>query len=671
MKYSLLLIFIILSLCFSIPVNGQDKNTLPKDTFIANLRGFPSYEEVTEYFFNRYEPISSARRHEFEFLGQSRLTINIRFAKEPNGWYVYDKKASEPGAGSIYSKQKIWDLKEAAYLDVNYLPLKNNEKALENLKQHVSESDYRLYSLHPFYGYEGWEKDIISHMKSYNNLPDSLLYGLARAYISFAVSVILNRNEQSGMNNNPTGYEKISQKRLNIFLNNLDSAFIRYRELIKQNIEYQTVNGPIALHYNNELMFAWHNLMSINEPDLAKKYLNQVNYDALTLSMAHNLLSSVSENGILFTNGDSETFALWYLQEVKQLRQDVSILNLTLLRTSYYVDMSRKLLNRDGKPNLISFEQSYIKDYKMESGIYVTKPTESYIELSDVISFLKEGKMGEFHLFVPAYKFKLKVPGKLELVRCNIIKPTDTQLVNYLEWTPRKKYFSLANIIVFDILANNNWRFPVHFSTAMGSSNYLGLEKYLNLYGLTFKLQPITSDKNQFMYGDFQINASESYKIFMNKASFKDLQASNSHDKFASKIANNIRYLTGELANKLIGYEKEELALNLLNKIEEEIQSENYPHNFFSLLIIEAYLQIGEREKALSILDFVAEAQMKRIDELTTAPAKSNDASSDQQDLRMVHFTLHQIVKLCETYELEKRYRRYNDFLQSSIQEEK
>jgi len=161
---------------------------------------------------------------------------------------------------------------------------------------------------------------------------------------------------------------------------------------------------------------------------------------------SYNLLQSCEPNGIIFTNGDNDTFPLWYLQEVEGVRKDVTVANLSLLNTPWYIKQLR-----DSRPK-----------------------GERFINLSD--DQIRELTSG-------------LTPWKTQNVRIPV--QSDSGLVD-LEWSLKPTFggraLKVQDMMVLRIIADSKLRIPIYFAVTVSPSNRLGLEEYLGMEGLTFKV---------------------------------------------------------------------------------------------------------------------------------------------------------------------------------------
>lgn len=193
--------------------------------------------------------------------------------------------------------------------------------------------------------------------------------------------------------------------------------------------------------------------------------------------MAYNMLQTCKPNAILFTNGDNDTFPLWYLQEVEGIRKDVSVTNLSLLNTPWYIKQL-KSRNKDNPFVKITEEEINSLDFKAWS-------------------------RGLFSL--PAPKDSLNSTGKIE-------------------WELKPTYFDVAlrvqDLMVLYIIRDNNWNRPIYFAVTVSPTSMLNLDEYLTMEGLAYRLSNNTSqiiDVDAMTNNLLSIIGDESWFIDYNK----------------------------------------------------------------------------------------------------------------------------------------------------------
>ena len=119
---------------------------------------------------------------------------------------------------------------------------------------------------------------------------------------------------------------------------------IRVNELLKNEFpDYQPlIIDDLNLKIGHDYMHFYLMALTIGEAPLANRYLKNAYYNEAWVQYARNILNSCEQNAILFTSGDTDTYPLLYAQEKNGIREDVTIINTSLLNTTWYWDMIRK-----------------------------------------------------------------------------------------------------------------------------------------------------------------------------------------------------------------------------------------------------------------------------------------------------------------------------------------
>ena len=164
---------------------------------------------------------------------------------------------------------------------------------------------------------------------------------------------------------------------------------------------------------------------------------------------SYNILQSVGPNGILFTNGDNDTFPLWYLQEVENVRKDVAVVNLSLLNTPWYIKQWK-----EARPDETKFIN--LTDKKVD-------------EITSRLTRWEERKV--------------QVP----------VKNDPENIEGYIEWTLKPTFAGQAlrvqDVMILKIIKDAGWEVPIYFAVTVSQSNRIGLDPYLDMQGLTFQLK--------------------------------------------------------------------------------------------------------------------------------------------------------------------------------------
>lgn len=201
---------------------------------------------------------------------------------------------------------------------------------------------------------------------------------------------------------------------------------------------------------------------------LARNYsMNDRSGNDVAWDYSYNMLMSCGPNGIIFTNGDNDTFPVWYLQEVEGVRKDVRLVNLSLLNTGWYIKQIR-----DREPKVpVSFNDAYI---------------DTYIDGQDARAILSRywpTDKQKVDLNTPDGKMSWNVPGAVYIP----YKQGESRDPNFLR---------VQDQMILDILRTNYDRSktptpkPIYFAVTVANSNMVGLRDFLTMEGLVFKVAP-------------------------------------------------------------------------------------------------------------------------------------------------------------------------------------
>ncbi|MBK5285323.1 MAG: DUF2723 domain-containing protein, partial [Bacteroidia bacterium] len=315
---------------------------------------------------------------------------------------------------------------------------------------------------------------------------------------------------------------------------------------------------------------------------------------------AYDYLNSCAPNAILFTNGDNDTFPLWYDQEVENIRTDVRVVNLSLLNTDWYIDqIKRKAYESEPVPISMTFNQ-YVqgtRDYVP----FVDKKLNASIELSDLMKIITSedprAKVtsggGEKLNFYPTKNFKLTIDKAAVLSSGTVAAADAAKIVDVMEWSISQNYLMKNDLMILDLLATNNWKRPIYFATTVGSENFLNLDDYFQLEGLAYRLVPIKATKKEDSFrGTVAVDLM--YDNVMNKFVWGNMKDKRVYlDENNLRMTTNLRINTIRLADELIDIGRKDSALKVLDKCVEEMPDYNVPYNIFMTRVAEQYFRIA------------------------------------------------------------------------------
>lgn len=322
---------------------------------------------------------------------------------------------------------------------------------------------------------------------------------------------------------------------------------------------------------------------------------------------AKNYLESCDKNAVLFTNGDNDTFPLWYAQEVEGIRTDVRVVNLSLLNTDWYIEQL-KYRAYESDPLPFSFTYDQIAG---ERRVYcpIIEKTKDFVDIGKIIDFVKletpEAKIpistSEDINYIPTRNFLYPVDSN-NVVTSGLLKPHQLKkMLKELRWTVRKNYIFKSELAILDLLNQTKWKRPIYFAITTGGDAYLNLDDYFRLDGLAYRLTPIKSENTDGQTG--WIDTDILYDKLMNKFVWGNIDKEHVYlDENNLRMTMNFRNLFARLANALINEGKRDSAIKVLDRCMQIMPEKTVPHNVFSIGLIENYYRVGEKKKAQNIL---------------------------------------------------------------------
>ncbi len=297
---------------------------------------------------------------------------------------------------------------------------------------------------------------------------------------------------------------------------------------------------------------------------------------------AYNLLNSCDKDGILFTNGDNDTFPLWYLQEVENVRTDVKVVNLSLLNTPWYI-------------------------YQMKH----YKPTINIPISDEQIETLRPRAWKTSEVRIP-------VPENLNPKK---------EIRWKMEPTLGGGGIRVQDLMIFLIAKGANWERPVYFAVTVSNDNRIGIDKYLAMEGLVYKLYPHKVDRvdKEEILSNLIPEYSDSSREgdLGNVYRFRNL---NNPDVYLNPNSMRLmqNYRTGfiQAAVGFIRSNEYEKARTLLNYMEEKIPEEIIPieHKGLYLEIGRLYGMMGDTTKlSLRLDNFIKRDDLSKKDILGAA----------------------------------------------------
>ncbi|MDQ4138902.1 MAG: DUF2723 domain-containing protein [Bacteroidota bacterium] len=326
--------------------------------------------------------------------------------------------------------------------------------------------------------------------------------------------------------------------------------------------------------------------------------------------MAHNILASCAPNAILFTNGDNDTFPLWYAQEVEGFRTDVRVIVLSYLNTDWYISQMKRPAYTSA-PLPISLEKEQYQ-FSINSYLpYVAQPqVAAGMDVTQFISLVKQNhpalqvqaQDGRMFLSFPTKKFFLLV-NKAAVLRQGIISSDrQAQVVNQMNWEIPQNGMEKKQLIIFDILATNNWQRPIYFSSTLNQDDFMYFKPYLQNEGMVYRLLPaLNSGTKSEPYVAKEIM----YQNLMQKFRWRNLQDPRIYydETYLSTLVTNYRQQFYDLAEAYFMAGDAAQARNIINHCLTVLPDQSLPYDYQTVQLAELLAKTGEKEKSETIRD--------------------------------------------------------------------
>lgn len=335
-----------------------------------------------------------------------------------------------------------------------------------------------------------------------------------------------------------------------------------------------------------------------------------------------NYLNTLQDKGnpIIFTNGDNDTFPLWYNQEVEGVRTDARVCNLSYLQTDWYIDqMKRPAYDSPSVPitwpriDFCSGTNDYVEvnpSLKQQVlNFYAEHPKEaaeqfgsSPFELKNIMKYWVRSKDADMHV-IPTDTVYITI-DKDAVRRSGMMMASDTIPDRMVISLAGKRALYKNDLMMLEMLAECNWKRPLYVATTVGSENYMNLGDNFVQEGLAYRITPFTT-RNP---GVRNFDTEKTYNNVMNRFKFGGLETPGLYiDETVMRMCLTHRHLFAQLALELIAEGKNDKALKVLRKAEKVLPEYNIPLSFMSGApdIAKAYALLGKKADAKRVLDKV------------------------------------------------------------------
>ncbi|MDR1809018.1 MAG: DUF2723 domain-containing protein [Prevotella sp.] len=409
-----------------------------------------------------------------------------------------------------------------------------------------------------------------------------------------------------------------------------------------------------------------------------------------------NYLMSCEPDAILFTNGDNDTFPLWYAQEVDGFRTDVRVCNLSYLQTDWYVDQMRRQ-SYDSKPLPITWTKDrYIGDKGLYAYILPKEQMDAIIKNqmqrnnqgNDWLSRIQAEQQVNYSQYYDTSAFKESMPldemmtilktkdsyvPRNVFINDGLIIPTGKLVMKLdsaaIDWKrlnakpASEMTVNLANksiiyrndIMILEMLDNINkggWKQPIYFAVTVGPDMYLNLRNQFSLEGISYRITP-------GIVGSSGVNTDVAYDNMVNKFKWGGVENPKVYlDENNLRMCRTFRMMFTQLIAALLNEGDTEKAVAALDYCLKALPPETVPLDSDAATFADIYFKHGQNEKAEKILNLIENRAQRSINWYNRL--KANQISSCSREIVESYTAL---LRVASVYNINGNFDRYKDII--------
>lgn len=342
-------------------------------------------------------------------------------------------------------------------------------------------------------------------------------------------------------------------------------------------------------------------------------------------TMPEKLADGTPANPIIFSNGDNDTFPLWYNQETEGKRTDARVCNLEYLQTEWYTDqMVRPAYNSPSLP--IAWKRAeYVDDGKHGYFPIVDRKAEldafkkAHPNGPDPyeLTYIMDNYVRTKQIF-PTDSVVVKV-NKQNVINQGITVPAGMEIPDHislsLKWAGRG--MSRKQVMIYEMLARNNWKRPIYMSVTLGADNYAGLQDYFCLEGLAYRLTP-------FKLGQSRIDTDKMYTNLMTRFKYGNVAMPGIFlDETNLRMAQTHRRMFSILVERLLNEGKKDKALAALRMCEKVLPEATVPYEYADVDLATLWFHAGDKANAARVAKEVARQNWQYLNWANTLPQET------------------------------------------------
>ena len=335
-----------------------------------------------------------------------------------------------------------------------------------------------------------------------------------------------------------------------------------------------------------------------------------------------NYLNTLPEDGmpIIFTNGDNDTFPLWYAQETEGERTDARVCNLSYLQTDWYTDQMRRPAYKSAPLPIAWSRYEYVDnrgegfdsydvkpEMRKELDVVKQKTGVNTYDLKYIIDHYIRARVADDRPGVMPTDSVVVPVNKEAVRRSSMMLPYGPDSIpDYITISFRgKSRISKSTMMIYEMLARNDWKRPMYMSLTLGgpgNPNYAGLDEYLVLEGLAYRITPFSHKRDADGATGMAIDTRKMYDNLMNRYRYGNVNQPGIYlDETVRRMCSTHRSMFSILARQLLREGQKDKALKVLRKCREVLPPENIPYDDADIALANYWADAGDVKEAIRV----------------------------------------------------------------------
>jgi len=352
---------------------------------------------------------------------------------------------------------------------------------------------------------------------------------------------------------------------------------------------------------------------------------------------AVNYLESCAPNAILITNGDNDTFPLWYAQEVEGIRTDVRVVNFMLASGDWYVhQLMRKIYDSDPLPFTLSYDQ-YNKG--VNEVVAYTQQLNERVELKDLIGFIASDDPSTKYqvsnnksiAIYPTKKVKITVDSAKLVSKGIVPKYLQDKVLSSVEWDIKTNYLYKNDLMLLDFLATNQFERPIYFASPSSISDAVDVDKYCYQEGFVYRFLPVQKGDQDYVQGLGSVNSEASYDIMMNKCKWGNLADPDVYvdrESYRNSMIPKQNFV--RLSRKLATEGKYDSAIRVCDYVQQIFPDEKIHYDIYMYQFVEVYYMSKAFDKGNKLATRLLDIYEQNTDYITSLNPKFQGNYEDE-----------------------------------------